>query len=111
MPAAVYPQEYELTYRQLLSQVKQRFNSRLVLIEPFMFCNDLENKIFQELRVYIRIVHHLAKEFNAVLVPLQDRIDEQIKQTPPEKWSDDLVHPYTWAHAWIAQRWFEATGL
>jgi lysophospholipase L1-like esterase len=111
MPAAVYPDEYELTYRQLLSQVKQKCNSQLVLIEPFMFCNDLENKIFQDLRLYIRIVHRLANEFNAVLVPLQSSIDEQIKQTPPEKWSADSVHPYTWAHAWIAQRWLEATDL
>ncbi len=120
-PAAVYPDEYESTYRQLLSlvsaeravagQVKQKCNSRLVLIEPFMFCNDLENKIFQDLRLYIRIVHRLTNEFNAVLVPLQSSIDEQIKQTPPEKWSQDSVHPYTWAHAWIARRWLEATGL
>ena len=111
MPAAVYPEEYELTYRQLLSQVRQRFNSRLVLIEPFMFCDDEKNKIFQDLRVYIRIVHRLVEEFDAVLVPLQSRIDEQIRQVPPEKWSQDSVHPYTWAHAWIAQRWLEATGL
>ena len=111
MPAAVYPDEYELTYRQLLSQTKQKCNSRLVLIEPFMFCNDIENKIFQDLRIYIQIVHHLAKEFDAVLVPLQARIDEQIKQVTPEKWSQDSVHPYNWVHAWIAQRWLEATGL
>ncbi len=111
MPAVVYPDEYELTYRQLLSQVKREFNSQLVLIEPFMFCNNLENKIFHDLRTYIRIVHRLTKEFNAVLVPLQNRIDEQIKQTPPEKWSEDSVHPYTWAHAWIARQWLEATGL
>jgi len=121
MPAAVYPEEYELTYRRLLSlvsaeravagQAKQRCNSQLVLIEPFMFCDDAENKIFQDLRTYIRIVHNLAKEFDAVLVPLQGWIDEQIKQVPPEKWSQDSVHPYIWAHAWIAQRWLEATGL
>ncbi len=80
MPAAVYPDEYESTYRQLLSlvsaeravagRVKQKFNSQLVLIEPFMFCDDQKNKIFQDLQVHIRIVHHLAKEFDAVLVPL-----------------------------------------
>ncbi len=107
----VYPNEYETTYRQLLSLVKQKSNSQLVLIEPFMFCDDKENKIFKDLRTYIRIVHKLAEEFDAVLVPLQSRIDEQIKQIPPEKWSDDSVHPYTWAHAWIAWRWFEATDI
>jgi len=111
IPAAVYPDEYGLTYRQLLSHTKQRCNSQFVLIKPFMFCNDTENKIFQDLRIYIQIVHHSAKEFGAVLVPLQARIDEQIKQVAPEKWSQDSVHPYNWTHAWIAQRWPEATGL
>jgi acyl-CoA thioesterase-1 len=99
LPEAVYPDEYESTYRQLLSLVKRKPNSQLVLIEPFMFCDDSGNKIFQDLRAYIRIVHNLAEEFDAVLVPLQGRIDEQIKKIPPEKWSQDSVHPYTWAHA------------
>ncbi len=111
LPKAVYPDEYESAYRNLLSQVKQKFNSQLVLIEPFMFCDDKENKFFKDLRTYIRVVHNLAEEFGAVLVPLQNWIDEQIKQIPSEKWSDDSVHPYTWAHAWLAWRWLEATDL
>jgi len=76
-----------------------------------MFCSDRANQMFKGLRTYIRIVHNLAEEFDAVLVSLQSRIDEQIKQVPSEKWSMDSVHPYLWAHAWIARRWFEATTL
>ncbi|MHC4620387.1 MAG: SGNH/GDSL hydrolase family protein [Planctomycetota bacterium] len=103
--------EYELTYKQLLSQVRECCDSHFVLIEPFMFCDDPKNQMFRGLRTYIDVVHKLAEEFDAVLVPLQTRIDEQIKHVPPEKWSGDLVHPYLWAHAWIAQRWLEATRL
>jgi hypothetical protein len=76
-----------------------------------MFCDDRENQMLKGLRTYIEVVHKLAEEFDAVLVPLQSRIDEQIKQVPPGKWSADSVHPYVWAHAWIAQRWLEAAGL
>jgi len=111
LPQAVYENEYELTYRQLLSQAKERCNCLLVLMEPFMFCDDAENEIFKDLRGYINIVERLAEEFGAVLVPLQSEIDKQIKLVPPEKWSSDSVHPYVWVHAWIAQRWIEATGL
>jgi lysophospholipase L1-like esterase len=110
-PRAVYEDEYELTYRQLLSQAKQQCNCQLILMQPFMFCNDPENKIFRNLRNYIDIVDRLAEEFRAVLVPLQSEINKQIKQVPPEKWSNDSVHPYIWAHAWIAQRWLQVTGL
>jgi len=111
LPYAVYPDEYELTYRLLLSQAKEQCNCQLVLMEPFMFCGDKENQMFKGLRTYIKIVHKLAKEFDAVIVPLQSRIDEQMKQVTPDKWSADMVHPCVWAHAWIAQQWLEATGL
>jgi len=65
--------------------------------------------MFTELQKYIKVVHNLAEKFDAVLVPLQKRIDEKITQVAPEKWSADTVHPYLWAHAWIAKCWLEAT--
>jgi lysophospholipase L1-like esterase len=111
LPEAVYPDEYELTYKRLLLRGREQCIYQLVLMEPFMFCNDPDNPMFKGLRTYLEIVHKLAEEFGAVLVPLQSKIEEQINQVPPEKWSADMVHPYVWAHAWIAQRWLEATGL
>jgi len=108
---AVYPNEYESTYRLLLSRAKQRSNCQLVLMESFMFCDDRQNQIFQALQKYIQVVRDLAREFDAILVPLQRRVSEQVKSVPPEKWSSDSVHPDIWAHAWISRRWLEATGL
>jgi acyl-CoA thioesterase-1 len=108
---AVLHEEYELTYKQLLSQVREKKDCQLVLMEPFMFCNDTENAVYVTLQEYIRTVNNFAKEFEAVLVPLQKLIDKKIKQVSPEKWSDDMVHPFMWAHAWIAQRWLECTNL
>ena len=40
---AVPLDEYKLTYKRLLSQVKEKFSCRMVLIEPFMFCGDKKN--------------------------------------------------------------------
>jgi len=111
LPQAVFADEYETTYRQLLNDVKEKCNSRLVICEPFMFCDDLINPMFQELRRYIEAVRRIAADFDAVLVPMQKRIDEQIKEMPPQKWSLDMVHPHIWAHAWIAQQWLSATNL
>jgi lysophospholipase L1-like esterase len=111
LPLAVFADEYETTYRQLLDDVKEKCNSRLVICEPFMFCDDLSNPVFGELRRYIEAVHRIASENDAVLVPLQKRIDEQIKEIPSQNWSLDMVHPHIWAHAWIAQQWLSATNL
>lgn len=108
---AVLLNEYKSTYERLLSQTKEKYNCRLVLMEPFMFCDNTHDPMFNALKEYIKTVNELAKKFDAVLVPLQQAINNKIKQVPPHRWSDDMVHPYLWAHAWIAQRWLEATNL
>lgn len=108
---AVLLDEYQLTYKRLLSLVKEKYNCQLILIEPFMFCDEKTYPAYRALQQYIHAVRALAEEFDAVLVPLQELIDKKIKTIPPEKFSDDMVHPYVWAHAWIAQQWFEAIKL
>jgi acyl-CoA thioesterase-1 len=109
--SAAGPDEYELTYEWLLAQAKEQCHCRLVLMEPFLFCRDRGNKAYRALVPYVEVVRRLAQKHDAVLVPLQDRIDRLILETPPEKWSEDTVHPCLWAHAWIAQQWLEATGF
>ena len=109
--AAARPDEYELTYDQLLARAKQQCNCRLVLMEPFMFRRDPRDQVFQSLMPYVEVARRLAARHDAVMVSLQREIDREIAEVPPEKWSQDSVHPYLWAHAWIAQRWLEATGL
>jgi lysophospholipase L1-like esterase len=108
---AVLIEEYELTYERLLSLVKDKNNCQLVLMEPFLFCEDKTNPAYETLQEYIRVVRTMAEKFSAVLVPLQNSIDKKIKIVPQDKWSDDMIHPYIWAHCWIAQRWLEATNL
>jgi len=106
---AVLLDEYQLTYKRLLSLVREKYNCSMILIEPFMFCDDKANPAYKALQQYIHAVRALAEEFDAVLVPLQELIDKKIEKVTPGKFSDDMVHPYVWAHAWIAQRWLEAT--
>jgi acyl-CoA thioesterase I len=108
---AVAFDEYETTYRRLLTLAKQKCNSQIVICEPFMFCDDFNNPMFTHLRRYIEVVRCIAAEFNACLVPLQKAIDERIKEVPPQSWSLDMVHPEVWAHTWIAQQWLIATCL
>jgi lysophospholipase L1-like esterase len=111
LPHAVFAEEYEKTYRQLINDTKEKCNSRLVICEPFMFCDDFSNPMFSQLRHYVQIVRKIAADFNAVLVPLQTAIDELIEEVPSQKWADDMVHPHIWTHAWIAQQWLNTTCL
>jgi acyl-CoA thioesterase-1 len=108
---AASPDEYEVTYEQLLAQARQQCECRLVLMEPFLFSRDPRNEVLQTLGPYVEVVRRLAERYQAVLVSLQSRIDREIMEIPPERWSHDSVHPYLWAHAWIAQQWLDANGL
>jgi lysophospholipase L1-like esterase len=108
---AASPDEYELTCEQLLAQAKKQCKCQLVLMEPFLFCRDPQNDVFRALLPYVEAVRRLAARHDALLVPLQSRIDRQIAEIAPERWSQDSVHPCLWAHAWIAQQWLDATGL
>ena len=103
--------DFEENYRSILTQARDMYSPRLILMEPFMFCDDRENPMFVRLKGYINTVNRLAHEFDALLVPLQKQINEKIHKVTAQKWADDMVHPFTWAHAWICRRWLEATGL
>lgn len=105
------PEQYELTYDWLLAEAANRCNCRFVLMEPFMFGRDPYPEVFQALAPYIEAVRRLASKYEAVLVPLQAQVDRLTREIPPDKWSADTVHPYLWAHAWIAQQWLRAAGL
>jgi lysophospholipase L1-like esterase len=108
---AASPEQYEVTYDQLLLDLRDRIDCQIVVAEPFVFSDNPQDVLLSTARAYIAIARRLAVKYSAVLVPLQREIDKQIGEVPPERWSQDKVHPYPWAHAWIAQRWLEATGL
>lgn len=100
--------EYECSVRELLTRTKNECGSQLILMEPYMFCDDPANPMLVELPHYIDIVHKLADEFDAVLVPVHTNYAQLRDKRPAGQWADDTVHPYEWAHAWIAQQWLNA---
>ena len=105
------PERYEITYDRLLLEARQRCHCQVVILEPFLFNDDRQSTVRQALEPYLARVHWLAERHGATLIPLQQKLDEQMAQVPPQRWSSDTVHPELWAHAWIAQQWLTATGL
>jgi len=103
----VPPDEYEDNLRRMLSGVQQ-LGSRLILMEPFYFCRDLQDPMRRGLDAYLDVAHRLARDYRALLVPLQKAYERLSSQVPDERWSEDRVHPSMWAHAWIACQWLSA---
>ena len=104
----VPPQAYESNLHTLLSRVRDECGSQMILMEPFLFCQDPTDPRLADLDAYIAAVHRMAAEFEAVLVPLQAAYMSLTNKRSADQWSNDNVHPYEWAHAWIAQQWLKA---
>jgi lysophospholipase L1-like esterase len=116
LPHAVTVEEYESNLRDMLSAIDAETTNSVILIEPFMFYDgkgddDVINSMYKELPSYIKAMNNVAGQVGAAVVNLQKKIDAIMPEAPPEKWSEDTVHPYQWAHAWIADQWFKTTGL
>lgn len=101
----VDPDEYENNVRTLLTRTREACDPQLILMEPFMFCDDPSNEMLQALPAYIEIVHKLADEFDATLVPVFENYVQLKDKRPADQWTTDTVHPYEWVHAWIARQW------
>lgn len=103
------PDKYAEIYRKMLNKVlEQNPDTLIVIIEPFFGVS--ERKEFSDflqanIGNYAVEARKIAKEYNAVFVPLQDMFDEYAKKTDIFRLLWDGVHPTTCGHHFIAQQW------
>jgi acyl-CoA thioesterase I len=100
---------YEKSYRNILTAVRDKLKARLVLMEPFVLPYPEDRKTWRnDLDPRIEVVGRLAKEFEAILVPLDKIFAEAVKKREPSFWAADGLHPTPAGHALIAQSWLRA---
>lgn len=104
---------FENNYRYLLKSLAQRTDARVVLMEPFVLPYPKNRMEWREhLDARIQIVRRLAKDYHALLVPLDGLLNAKGIATDYEVYTgDDGVHPTLTGHAVIAQAWFEYLKL
>lgn len=107
----ISPQEFEDTYREILSTTRDALQARLVLCEPFLLpFHDDYPAWRKELNPKIEVVRGLAREFGAVLVPLDGLFSQACTRQSPDYWSWDGVHLRPAGHAIVARAWLRAVG-
>ena len=106
------PEDFAERYHALLTRTRDALpNVRLVLMEPFLLgSGSITPAHLEHIAPRQRVVGELAEAFDATHVPLQRRFDEAAKQTGPEYWLFDGIHPNASGQWLIAQAWLEATG-
>jgi lysophospholipase L1-like esterase len=103
-------QAYEAAYRTIVEQASNA-GAKLVLLEPFVLPVPDDRRAWREdLDPKIDVVRQLAREFKALLVPLDGLFAQAAAQRDPAFWAHDGVHPSQAGHALIAQAWLRTVG-
>ncbi|WP_245237223.1 SGNH/GDSL hydrolase family protein, partial [Paenibacillus ihuae] len=103
--------EFEASYRDLIERTKASVSAKLVLIEPFVLPVPEDRKTWRrDLDPKIHVVRELAREYGALLVPLDGLFAAASMKAEPAFWVGDGVHPSPAGHALIADAWLKAVG-
>jgi len=100
--------EFEKVYRDLLTQVAENSQARLILCEPFLLpLNESISAWCEDLNPKRKLIRDLAGEFDALFIPLHQIFVENSHDRSPDFWASDGIHPTLPGHGLIAQSWLE----
>jgi len=106
---------YEAGYRDILRQVREKTDARPIILEPFLLHTKHPYdfippvaKIRAKLDPIIAAARKLARDFDAISVPLDDLFQAASAEVAPAHWSADAIHPTPAGHALIAEAWIRA---
>ncbi|MCS7460882.1 SGNH/GDSL hydrolase family protein [Paenibacillus doosanensis] len=102
---------FEAGYRKLLVRTKEELGARVILMEPFVLPVSEDRRAWRDdLDPKIQVVRELAREFGALLVPLDGLFAQASVTAPSAFWAPDGVHPSPAGHALIAKAWLKTAG-
>ena len=104
-------ERYEQIYRMLLEWTKKVLpDVKLLIMEPFALLSDVvDDDFLAEVKLRATVARKLAAEFDAVFLPLQDKLDAAAKLNNCNcYWLRDGVHPSPAGNQLIADAWLEA---
>ncbi|WP_183558006.1 SGNH/GDSL hydrolase family protein [Mucilaginibacter sp. SP1R1] len=105
-------EEFKLNYEQLIIKTTTALpDVKLVICEPFILpvgqVKENPDRWQQEITPRQAIVKALAKQYNAVFVPLQHVFTDATQKAPADYWIWDGVHPMPAGHELIARQWIK----
>lgn len=103
--------QFEEGYRDILNRTTEQLNANLIMLEPVVLPYPEDRKQWREdLDPKINVVRELAREFGALLIPLDGLFAQASMRAEPQQWAPDGVHPSPSGHALIADAWLRTVG-
>jgi len=104
-------EDFEKDYRYILTQLREKTDARILLLEPFVLPVPEDRRAWREdLDPKIHVVRELAREFKTMYLPLDGIFSSVSVYKEPAFWLPDGVHPSQAGHALIAKEWLKITG-
>ncbi|MGS2780085.1 SGNH/GDSL hydrolase family protein [Robertmurraya sp. GLU-23] len=104
----VYPEKFEEIYLDLLTQVKEKTNAKMILMEPTIIKEEEFSEGNQKLARYAKIVERLAEKFDAIYVPTHKAFIEYLQADNHYLLTLDGVHTNSAGNMLMAQTWIKA---
>jgi acyl-CoA thioesterase I len=101
----VYPEQFEEIYMDLLNQVREKTNSKIILMEPTIIEEDTESEGNKKLIPYVDTVQKLAEKYNAIHVPTHQAFISYLNAKTGYKVTLDGVHMNSAGNMLMAQTW------
>lgn len=103
---------YEAGFRNILTRTRDELGVPIVVIEPFLLhVNEGQDKWREDLNPKIQVARDLAREFNAVYVPMDGIFAAASVHREASFWIPDGVHPSQAGGALIGHAWLKAVGV
>ena len=102
-------EDFRDRYHRILTWTKAELNPQFVLCEPFLLhVREEMNSWREDLDPKIAVVHEMAREFGAVLVPFDQHLNALAKKMPMADIAEDGIHPTPFGHQEMAQLWLKS---
>jgi acyl-CoA thioesterase-1 len=103
---------FEAHYRAILEATRDVLNAQIIILEPFSLPVPEDRAAWRvDLDPKIAVARKLAREFDAIFVPLDGIFAAAATRHEMSFWLPDGVHPSPAGHALIAQAWLAAVGV
>lgn len=104
--------DFEARYRRVLDSALLASSLKLVLCEPFLLEVDPAMLNWREdLDPKIEVVHRLAQEYSATLIPFDQEFSTLAKSRPMGELAGDGIHPTEAGHRIMAELWLKSLSL
>ncbi|MDH5162237.1 SGNH/GDSL hydrolase family protein [Heyndrickxia oleronia] len=104
----IHPEMFEEYYQQLLTKVKTDTKAQIILMEPTVIEEEILSIGNRMLKNYVEIVHKVAKEFHAKIVPTHQAFLQYLQSNPAYKLTTDGVHMNSAGNTLMANSWIRA---